>query len=177
MNLSTFIRTVPDFPKAGIGFKDITPILQHPQAFEECLGRLLKLCPPHDYDVVLGVEARGFIFGAPLALKAGKPFVPARKPGKLPWRTVSHSYELEYGTDSLHLHADACAPGQRVLLVDDLLATGGTLLAAAQLVRQLGGTPVAAACVVNLTFLPGRARLEADGLAVHTLLDVESEEC
>ena len=177
MQLALPIRTVPHFPKPGIGFKDITPILQDPAAFAACLDRLLELCPPEGYDVVLGVEARGFLFGAPLALKAGKPFVPARKPGKLPWKHLSHEYELEYGTDRLELHLDACAPGQRVLLVDDLLATGGTLLAAAALVRQLGGVPVAAACVVELSFLPGRARLEADGLLVHALAVEDSEEC
>lgn len=177
MPLALPIRTVPNFPKPGIGFKDITPILQDPAAFSACLEALLATCPPSDYDVVLGVEARGFLFGAPLALKANKPFVPARKPGKLPWRHISHEYELEYGTDRLELHQDACAQGQRVLLVDDLLATGGTLLAAAALVRQLGGVPVAAVCVVELAFLPGRQRLEADGLKVHALAVEESEAC
>jgi adenine phosphoribosyltransferase len=177
MDLASIIRTVPNFPKPGIGFKDITPILQQPEAFDWCLRRLLELCPPASFDVVLGIEARGFLFGAPLALLAGKPFAPARKPGKLPWTTLSRSYELEYGTDSLQVHADACTPGQRVLLVDDLLATGGTLLAAAGLVRDLGGQPVAAACVLELSFLPGRARLEAAGVPVVALLDVDSEEC
>lgn len=177
MDLAKIIRTVPNFPKPGIGFKDITPILQEPAAFDFCLRRLLELCPPSSFDVVLGIEARGFLFGAPLAHLAGRPFVPARKPGKLPWRTLTRSYALEYGTDELQVHADACAPGQRVLLVDDLLATGGTLLAAAGLVRELGGRPVAAACVLNLSFMPGRARLEAEGVPVHALLDVDSEAC
>ncbi|MDP2359866.1 MAG: adenine phosphoribosyltransferase [bacterium] len=175
MNLSDYIRTVPDFPKPGIVFKDITPLLQEPQAFDACLRGLLECCPARDFDAVLGIEARGFIFGAALAYLAGKPFVPARKPGKLPWRTVRHAYQLEYGEDALELHADAFQPGTRVLLVDDLLATGGTLLAAAALARELGGLPVAAACVVELAFLPGRRRLEEDGVPVHSLIRVEEE--
>jgi adenine phosphoribosyltransferase len=177
MDLASVIRTVPDFPKPGIGFKDITPILQDPAAFAFCVERLLALCPPESYDVVVGIEARGFLFAAPLALRAGRPLAPARKPGKLPWRTVRHTYQLEYGEDTLCLHEDACLPGQRVLLVDDLLATGGTLLAAAALVRRLGGVPMAAACVVDLSFLPGRRRLEEAGLTVHSLLEVDSEAC
>jgi adenine phosphoribosyltransferase len=175
MDLAAFIRTVPDFPRPGIGFKDITPLLQDPAAFSHCLRRILELCPPDTFDAVLGVEARGFLFGAPLALLAGRPFAPARKPGKLPWRTLSRSYQLEYGTDSLQVHADAVPAGARVLIVDDLLATGGTLLAAVQLVRDLDARPAAAACVVELAFLPGRARLEAAGLTVHSLVRVESE--
>jgi adenine phosphoribosyltransferase len=176
MNLKSRIRTVMDFPKPGIGFKDITPLLSEPEAFRACVDGLLELVPADSWDRIMGIESRGFLFGATMALQAGKPFIPARKPGKLPWKTVECRYELEYGFDSLHVHADALKPGERVLIVDDLLATGGTLLAAADLVRQLGGSSAAALVVVELDFLPGRKRLEEADLPLHSLIHFSSEE-
>lgn len=176
MDLKARVRTVMGFPHEGIGFKDITPLLADPAAFAACVDGLAALCPPEGWDRIVGIEARGFLFGAPLALRCSKGFAPARKPGKLPWTTVERRYALEYGEDALQLHADAVAPGERVLLVDDLLATGGTLEAAAALVRELGGVPVAALCVVELDFLPGRARLEAAGVPVRSLIRFSSED-
>ncbi len=154
-----YIRDVPDFPKKGILFKDITPLLQSPQGLADCMQSLQALVPTASYDLVCGIESRGFIFGAALALATGKGFVPIRKPGKLPWKTASESYELEYGKDTIEIHIDAVTPGQRVLMVDDLLATGGTMDAAQRLVKRIGGTPVACCFVVELTFLGGRSRL------------------
>ena len=176
MDLKSRIRTVPDFPKPGIGFKDITTLLADPAAFAESLRLVDDGFPPSCYDVVLGIEARGFIFGAALAHAHAKAFAPARKPGKLPWETIRRSYELEYGSDSLEVHADACAPGQRALVVDDLLATGGTLAACLELVRELGAEPAGAVCVVELDFLDGRRRVEALGVPLLTLVHYGAEE-
>jgi adenine phosphoribosyltransferase len=166
--IETLIRDVPDFPKQGIVFKDITPLLQDARGLAETIARLDRIMPASSYDVVCGIESRGFIFGTALALKAGKGFVPIRKPGKLPYKTARESYELEYGQDTIEIHVDAVRPGQRVLIVDDLLATGGTLAAAASLIRRIGGNPVAAAVVIELEFLKGRARLGA--FPVHSLI-------
>jgi adenine phosphoribosyltransferase len=154
------IRDVPDFPKPGILFKDITPVLADPAAFVACLDLIAKRYQGVSFDAIMGIESRGFVFGAALAARMQKPFVPARKPGKLPWETVEVAYELEYGTDSLEVHRDAFAPGQRVLLVDDLIATGGTAWAATELVRRLGAEVVGAAFVIELTFLSGAERLK-----------------
>ena len=154
-----FIRDVPDFPKPGILFKDITPLLQDPAALKESIDRLEALVDPSEYDLVCGIESRGFIFGTALATQVGKGFIPIRKPGKLPWKTASESYELEYGTDTIEIHVDAADNGRRVLMVDDLLATGGTMEASIKLVRRIGGIPVAAAFVIELGFLEGRKRL------------------
>ncbi len=175
MNLKDVLRTVQDFPKPGIGFIDITPLLANPEAFRECLKQLDELCPPESYDAILGIESRGFLFGAALAHAHGKPFAPARKPGKLPWKTYQRSYQLEYGEDSLQVHQDAFAPGQRVLVVDDLLATGGTLRAAIELVRDTGATPVGAFCLVELDFLGARERLSDLDISLHTLVHVDGE--
>ena len=166
--IETLIRDVPDFPKPGILFKDITPLLQSPQGLAETIARLDRAVPASNYDVVCGIESRGFIFGTALALKAGKGFIPIRKPGKLPYKTAKESYELEYGQDTIEIHVDAVRHGQRVLIVDDLLATGGTLAAAASLIRRIGGQPIAAAVVIELAFLKGRDRL--GGLPVHSLI-------
>ncbi|MCY3001892.1 MAG: adenine phosphoribosyltransferase [Planctomycetota bacterium] len=166
--IERFIRDVPDFPKPGILFKDITPLLQDSAAFSQCIDQLIGLVPSSSYDVVCGIESRGFLFGAPLALRTGKGFVPIRKPGKLPYKSVSQSYDLEYGTDRIEIHVDAVKRGQRVLLVDDVLATGGTMGAAVKLVRQIGGDVVATAFVIELMFLNGRQRL-AD-VPVHSLV-------
>jgi adenine phosphoribosyltransferase len=154
------VRDVPDFPKPGILFKDITPVLADPAAFLACLDLIATRYKATPIDVIMGIESRGFVFGAALAARMKKAFVPARKPGKLPWQTVKVSYELEYGTDALEVHRDAIAPGQRVLLVDDLIATGGTAWAATELVRRLGAEVVGAAFVIELTFLSGAERLK-----------------
>jgi adenine phosphoribosyltransferase len=150
---------VPDFPKPGIVFKDITPLLAHPEAFGAVIDRMAAAFDGRGIATVAAAEARGFIFGAPLALRLGAGFVPIRKPGKLPSATVSIEYQLEYGNDCLHVHSDALGPGRRVLLLDDVLATGGTMRACCDLVRQTGAELVACAFVVELTFLEGRSRL------------------
>ena len=166
--IARYIRDVPDFPKPGIVFKDITPLLQSADGLKEAVDGLARAAADHTFDVICGIEARGFIFGTALARQLGMGFVPIRKPGKLPWKTASESYELEYGTDALEIHTDAVSPGQRVLLVDDLLATGGTMRAAWKLVEKVGGTPVACLCVIELAFLAGRDRL--GDVPVHSLI-------
>ncbi len=166
--IATLIRDVPDFPKKGILFKDITPLLQSPAGLKEVIGRLAEEVDPYSYDVVCGVESRGFIFGTALAHHLGKGFIPIRKPGKLPWKTASESYELEYGSDTIEIHEDAVRPDQNVLLVDDLLATGGTMEAALKLVRKIGGKPIACAFVIELAFLAGRSKLGS--VPVHSLI-------
>jgi adenine phosphoribosyltransferase len=166
--IEKYIRDVPDFPKKGILFKDITPLLQSPAGLAECLDRMAAQVDAGSYDLIAGIESRGFIFGTGLATKLGKGFIPIRKPGKLPYKTASESYELEYGTDRIEIHVDAVRPGQKVLLVDDLLATGGTMTAAANLVRKIGGMPIAALFVIELGFLNGRAKL--GGLPAHALI-------
>ena len=157
--IERYIRDVPDFPKPGIVFKDITPLLSDPKGLALSIDGLANALDPSEYDLICGIESRGFIFGTALANKLGKGFIPIRKPGKLPYKTISESYELEYGTDTLEIHIDAIAEGQRILLVDDLLATGGTMSAAINLVRKVGGDPVAAAVVIELGFLAGRTKL------------------
>ena len=157
--VDSFIRDVPDFPKEGILFKDITPLLQSPEGLSQAIDGLVAAVDPSTYDIVCGIESRGFIFGTALAHKVGKGFVPIRKPGKLPWKTESESYQLEYGSDTIEIHTDAAEKGKRFLMVDDLLATGGTMGAALNLVRRVGADPVACAFVIELGFLPGRAKL------------------
>jgi adenine phosphoribosyltransferase len=154
------IRDIPDFPKPGIVFRDITTLLQDPDRFREALALIEERWKGEGVEVIAGIEARGFIFGAALADRLGCPFVPIRKAGKLPAETVAMSYELEYGTDSIEMHADAFREGARILIVDDLLATGGTAAAAAKLVEETGGEVVGLAFVVNLAFLPGASKLE-----------------
>ena len=175
-DLAANVRTVMDFPRPGIAFKDITPILSDPRAFSACIRQLAERVDAANLDAVAGIESRGFLFGAPLALELGKPFLPLRKPGKLPWKSRRVEYALEYGSDALEIHEDACAPGQKILLLDDLLATGGTVLAAAELVRGLGATVQSALFVIELGFLPGRQRLEAAGVPVESLLCYTGEE-
>ena len=153
------IRDVPDFPKEGILFKDITPVLQHPKAFAEVTDRLLAYARERSVDAVVGIESRGFIFGAPVALALGVGFVPIRKLGKLPAETLRAEYALEYGTNTVEMHKDAVQPGQRVLIIDDLLATGGTAAAAADLVERAGGEVAGFAVLVELAFLNGRDAL------------------
>ena len=157
--LAAKIRDVPDFPQPGILFKDITTLLQDGAAFRQALDALEGRCRAYEAAKVVGIESRGFIFGAPLADRLGAGFVPARKLGRLPAETVRVEYTLEYGSNTVELHRDAVSPGERVLVVDDLLATGGTALATIKLVEMLGGVVAAVACLVELTFLKGRERL------------------
>ncbi len=160
MDLKALIRDVPDFPKPGIMFKDITPLLQDPVALRYTVDRLAEFGLERRAELVLGAEARGFILGAAVAYCLGAGFAPARKPGKLPWRVSQADYELEYGTDSLQVHEDAVKPGQRVLIHDDLLATGGTARAKIELVEAAGGIVVGLAFVIELGFLAGREKLQ-----------------
>lgn len=160
--IDALIRDIPDFPKPGILFKDLTPVLADPEAMEQCVLALAAPYRDDKIDRVVGIEARGFLFGAPVALELGVGFVPVRKPGKLPHDTHNVSYQLEYGTDTLEMHVDALEPGHRVLVVDDLLATGGTAAAALDLVRKTGAEIVGCAFLVELTFLEGRQRLTLD---------------
>jgi adenine phosphoribosyltransferase len=158
-DLSRWIRDVPDFPRPGIAFKDITPLLADPQAFGAVIDRLAARFAASGIDTIAAAEARGFIFGAPLALRLNTGFVPVRKPGKLPFDKIALEYQLEYGSDCLEIHTDAFAPGRRVLIVDDVLATGGTMRACCDLVAGTGAVVVGCAFVLELTFLGGRARL------------------
>ena len=168
LDLASLVRDVPDFPKPGIVFKDIMPLLANAQAFHQAVEQLAEWAEPRKPDIVLGAEARGFITGGALADRLGAGFVPARKPGKLPWRTVSAKYALEYGFDALELHADAIGEGQRVLVHDDVLATGGTAAAKCELVQRLGGEVVGVLFLIELEFLHGRERLGAHD--VHSLI-------
>lgn len=168
VDLKASVRDVPDFPQPGIVFKDLMPLIADPAAFRAAIDGLAEWAGPRAPDVILGAEARGFIFGGALAYALGCGFVPARKPGKLPWQTIEARYELEYGTDVLEIHADAIRDGARVIVLDDVLATGGTARAKIELVEQLGGVVVGALFVLELTFLHGRDRLT--GYDVHALV-------
>lgn len=168
MDLKSKIRDVPDFPKPGIIFKDITTLLLDPEALRETIDTLGAHLRQKEFDVIVGMESRGFIFGAAVAYSLNKGFIPVRKPGKLPAETVSQTYELEYGTDSIEIHKDAIKPGQRVIVLDDLLATGGTAAATVKLVENLGGKAVEAVFVIELAFLGGRKKL--NGLDVFSIL-------
>jgi adenine phosphoribosyltransferase len=169
IDLKTKIRDVPDFPKPGVVFKDIMPLLSDAEALSEAVDRIAEWARPREPDIVLGAEARGYITGGALACRLGCGFVPARKPGKLPWRTVAVKYALEYGFDQLEVHADSIQAGQRVLVHDDVLATGGTAKATVELVEQLGGTVVGLPFIIELAFLRGRDRL--DGYDVFSLIE------
>jgi adenine phosphoribosyltransferase len=160
MDLKAHIRGIPDFPKPGILFYDISTLLKHPPAWQATVDRLAELIAPHKPDLLAGIESRGFLVAAPLALKLGCGFIMVRKKGKLPGKTKAYTYKLEYGSDTMEVQEDAVAPGQRVVVLDDLLATGGTLAAAIGLVRDMGGVVPAAACIIELTFLGGRKRLD-----------------
>lgn len=157
--LKKIIRDVPDFPKQGIMFKDITTILKDKTAFHSSIQLLLNEAKKHKVDKVVGIESRGFIHGSLIAYELGSGFVPIRKPGKLPAETISETYELEYGTDSIEIHKDAISAGEKVVIIDDLLATGGTAEAACRLVEKLGGEIVLVAFLIELKFLNGRKRL------------------
>jgi adenine phosphoribosyltransferase len=171
IDLRDHIRNIPDFPKAGIQFKDITPLIAHAEAFRATIDRLAGLVRDLGVDVVASAEARGFIFGAPLAIALDRGFVPIRKPGKLPFEKIALEYQLEYGSDRLEVHADAFVAGRRVLLLDDVLATGGTMRACCDLAVQTGAEVVACAFVVELGFLKGRLRL--DPFPVRSLISYE----
>jgi adenine phosphoribosyltransferase len=169
--LANYLRDVPDFPEPGIVFKDLTPLLADVDAFRYTVDAIADHAAGLTVDKVVGIEARGFIFAAAVAYRLGAGFVPVRKPGKLPWKTVTETYELEYGTDSLDVHGDAITAGETVYVVDDVLATGGTAAAACRLVDRLGGAIAGLAFVVELGFLEGRAKLpkEHDVLALITV--------
>jgi adenine phosphoribosyltransferase len=173
VDLRRFVRDIPDFPKPGIVFKDITPLMADPGALNAAVCALADYARPRDVDVVIAAEARGFLLGPALARDLGAGFVLARKPGKLPHQAVRAEYKLEYGTDALELHSDAVAAGARVLVHDDLLATGGTAKALCELVEQLGGQVVGCAFLIELAFLGGRERLA--GYDVHTLITYDNE--
>jgi adenine phosphoribosyltransferase len=160
MDLKEKIRVIEDFPKPGISFKDITTLLKDPEALKETVDQMIALVKDKKIDVVVGPEARGFLLATPIAYALGVGFVPVRKPGKLPAETIRYEYELEYGKDCLEIHKDAIKPGQKVLIVDDLLATGGTIQAVAKLVEQLGGEVVALNFIIELTGLNGREKLK-----------------
>lgn len=160
MQLTDYVRDIPDFPKPGILFRDITPLLASPAAFGEAINQFAQRFSDAKIDVVAAAEARGFIFAAPLALRLNAGFVPVRKPGKLPFKTNSFAYALEYGTDTLEIHVDGVNPGQNVLLVDDLLATGGTVQACAKLVEQAGARVVGCAFLIELLALGGAERIQ-----------------
>jgi adenine phosphoribosyltransferase len=168
------VRDVPDFPSPGVTFRDITPLLADADALRFTIDALTDRWSGRPVDAVVGIEARGFIAGAPVAYRLGAGFVPVRKPGKLPWATVVESYDLEYGSDSLEAHEDALGHGHRVLVIDDVIATGGTAAATCRLVEALGGSVVGVGAIIELEALGGRARL--DGYEVHALITYGAEE-
>lgn len=171
-NLRKLVREVPDFPKPGINFYDITTLLKDPEGFEATIDALTEQCRGMEIDTIIGVESRGFIFASPLAYQLGAGFIPVRKPKKLPAEKVSISYDLEYGQDTLEMHKDAVGEGHKVLIVDDLLATGGTARAVVDLVESVGGTVTALLFVVELDFLNGRSKF--DGYDVRSLIRYDS---
>jgi adenine phosphoribosyltransferase len=173
LNLKDYIRAVPDFPKPGIMFRDITPLLAHPAAFKQSIAQLADQFRGTKIDAILAAEARGFLFAAPLAIELGARLVPVRKPGKLPYKAHTYKYDLEYGSDTLQMHTDALMPGDQVLLVDDLLATGGTMEACIKLAEMCEAKVVACAFAIELSFLNGRKRLEPR--EVFSLLSYDGE--
>ena len=175
MNIQSLIRTIPDYPKPGIQFRDITTLLKDADGFRSTIDQFVERYRGRDITKIAGTEARGFLFGAPLAYALGVGFVPVRKQGKLPGKTTGHEYALEYGHDRIEMHDDAIEAGDKVLVIDDLLATGGTAQATVMLVRGLGGTVVECAFVVDLPDLGGRAKLEKMGLTVFTLCEFEGD--
>ncbi len=168
MDLKAYVRDIPDFPKEGIIFRDITPLLRNQEAFKVAIDQLCELVKDANFDLIIAPEARGFILGSAMAYRLGKGFVPVRKPGKLPYKTVYEEFELEYGTDQLHIHVDAVEEGQSVLIVDDVLATGGTASALGRLVEKIGGEVSAMVFLIELTFLNPRERLQ--GYRVESLI-------
>ncbi len=175
MPIKSRIRTIPDYPKKGIMFRDITTLLQDPVGMRLSVEHLVEHFADKHIDKVAGIEARGFIIGGAAALQLGAGFVPVRKKGKLPWETIGHDYELEYGTDTVEIHTDAILEGERILIVDDLIATGGTAEATIKLIERTGGEIVACAFVVDLPDLGGRKRIEAHGYDTVALCAFEGE--
>jgi adenine phosphoribosyltransferase len=173
LDLKMLVRTIPDHPKPGIMFRDITTLLKDASGFKACVERLVEPYRAAGVEAVVAIEARGFILGGAVADRLGTGFVPLRKKGKLPARTIGQDYELEYGTDIMEVHEDAIREGERILIVDDLIATGGTAEAGAKLVRRIGGVVVGAAFVIDLPELGGAAKLEAQGIPCHTLIAFE----
>ncbi len=172
-NLKKLVRTIPDYPKPGIMFRDVTTLFADAQGFKAAIARLVEPYRAEPVDAVVGIEARGFILGGAVAERLGCGFIPVRKKGKLPSKTISQTYELEYGTDTIEVHADAVAHSERILIVDDLIATGGTAEAAIKLIRQVGGTIVGAAFVIDLPEIGGKSKLEAMGVKCHTIMEFE----
>jgi adenine phosphoribosyltransferase len=173
LDLKSLVRTIPDYPKKGIMFRDVTTLLKDASGFKACIQRLVEPYHVAGIDAVIGIEARGFILGGAAADRLCTGFIPLRKKGKLPAITVSQAYELEYGADAIEIHEDAIRPGERILIVDDLIATGGTADAAAKLIRRVGGVVAGAAFVINLFELGGAARLEQQGIPCHTIMSFE----
>ncbi|MFH0875932.1 MAG: adenine phosphoribosyltransferase [archaeon] len=173
MELKEYIRTIPDFPKKGIMFRDITTLIKNPEAFDHSVSMLYNIAEKKKPDVIAGIESRGFIFGAPLALRLGASFIPIRKKGKLPGDVLSQEYSLEYGTDKIEIHKDAIKKGQNVIIIDDLIATGGTLAAAAALIKKAGGNVDSILTVIELPDLKGREKLREYEL--HSLVSFEGD--
>jgi adenine phosphoribosyltransferase len=173
--IKSIIKTVPDYPKPGILFRDVTSILEDHRAYTSSIELLVKHFAPMKFDKVAGTEARGFLFGAPLAIELGIGFIPVRKPRKLPRAVISESYQLEYGSDSLEIHQDAVKAGERVLMLDDLLATGGTMIATANLIRRLGGIVEHAGFVISLPELGGEQKLIEHGVSSYSICEFDGE--
>ncbi len=174
-DLRKYIRSIPDYPKKGVIFRDVTTLIASAHGLRACVDELVWPFLDVDVDYVIGIEARGFILGGAVAHELGRGFIPIRKEGKLPWKVIGKEYELEYGVDRIEVHADAIREGDRVLLVDDLIATGGTADAAIDLIRESGGDLVAAAFVIDLPDLGGSQRLRDKGVKVHTLVEFEGD--
>ena len=172
-NLKRLIRTIPDYPKPGIMFRDVTTLFGDAQGFKAAIARLAEPYSVEPVDAVVGIEARGFILGGAIADRLGCGFIPIRKKGKLPWKTIGQEYTLEYGVDSIEIHEDAIEKGQRILIVDDLIATGGTAEAAAKLIRRTGGDIIGACFVIDLPELGGAELLRSQGVKVHALMAFE----
>ena len=173
--IKSVVKTVPDYPKPGILFRDVTSVLEDHKAFSSCISLLVEKYQGMGFTKIAGTEARGFLFGAPLAIEMGIGFVPVRKPNKLPREVVSESYELEYGMDTLEIHKDAIEPGDKVLLIDDLLATGGTIAASAKLIRSLGGEVNHAGFVINLPDLGGEKKLSTLDIESYSICEFDGE--
>lgn len=173
MKLEALIESIPGFPKEGIIFRDVTPILEHPEAMNDVTKEIVDFCQEVGATAIVAPEARGFLFGVPAAMEADLPFYPVRKPGKLPRKTITESYELEYGTDSLQMHEDSVKPGDKVVIVDDLLATGGTMEAIEKMVKKLGGTVAGIFCIIELDDLKGKDRFE--GIPFKTMVHYAGE--
>lgn len=175
MIIKSKIRTIPDWPKTGVMFRDITTLLKDPVGFKACLKNFIKRYKSKSFDVVIGIDARGFILGGALAFVLGKGFIPIRKKGKLPAETEKQEYQLEYGTNTLEIHKDAISKGQKVVIVDDLLATGGTALAAIKLVQKLGGKVIEAAFIIDLPDLDGGKKLKKAGIDYYAQVSFEGK--